>query len=387
MNFIDDPGKSRKMSVWLIRIVVICLIIYLVLRYVDVVGHAVGRIVGLFSPLILGAVIAFILNVAMRPIENHLFPKSQTGIALKLRRPLAIVISFILVAGILAVVIYLIVPKLVQSLAIVGEGIVWLADNISQFADDVASDSGILSFVQKMNVDFDSFKAKAAEWLKSSGPALMKAVANMVGSIGSSVINFVVGLVFSFYLLYDKENLIKQAKRLVTTWIPQRAAEKILHVAKVSNETFRSFVAGQTTEAVVLGTLCMIGMFILRIPYAAMIGALVGVTALIPVFGALIGMVVGTVMIITVAPVKALVFVIFLLILQQVEGNLIYPKVVGSRIGLPGLWVLAAVTIGGNIGGAVGMLAGVPAFSVIYTLLSEATDRREQMKYEADAEA
>lgn len=151
----------------------------------------------------------------------------------------------------------------------------------------------------------------------------------------------------------------------------------IIHVAGVSNVTFRSFVAGQTTEAVILGTLCAVGMLILQIPYAAMIGALIGVTALIPIFGALIGTVIGAIMIISEDPFKALVFVIFLLILQQVEGNVIYPKVVGSKIGLPGIWVLAAVTVGGSLAGVLGMLLGVPAFSVLYTLINEATDWKE----------
>ena len=209
------------------------------------------------------------------------------------------------------------------------------------------------------------------------GPSIMASAAGTIGGIGSSVFNFVVGLVFSIYILYDKENLKKQATRLIRTWIPKRAADTVLHVAQVSNVTFRSFVTGQTTEAVILGTLCMIGMLILRIPFAPMIGALIGVTALIPIFGALIGMVVGAVMIVSVDPVKALIFIIFLLILQQIEGDIIYPRVVGSKMGLPGMWVLAAVTIGGSLGGAVGMLLGVPVFSVIYSLLNEATDKRE----------
>lgn len=165
-----------------------------------------------------------------------------------------------------------------------------------------------------------------------------------------------------------------------------------IHVADVASSTFRSFVAGQTIEALILGTLCMVGMMILRIPYASMIGALVGVTALIPIFGALIGALIGAVMILSVDPFKAMVFVIFLLILQQVEGNVIYPKVVGSKIGLPGMWVLAAVTIGGGLGGVLGLFLGVPAFSVLYTLINEATDLRvreqeREKEKERDTEA
>lgn len=378
MHFIDDPKRSRKLSHWLIRIVVSCLIIYLALRYIDVVGSAVRYVADLFSPLILGIVLALILNVAMRPIEGHLFVKTERPRLKKLRRPLSIVIAILLVAGIFTFVVCLIVPELIQALSVIGEGLVQLGTRFSRWSSEVSfSDTVFGSALKTLNLDFDSIQEKALEWMKTWGPGIMASAAGKIGGIGSSVFNFVVGLVFSIYILYDKENLKKQAGRLIRTWIPKRAADTIIHVADVSNVTFRSFVAGQTTEAVILGTLCMIGMLILRIPFAPMIGALVGVTALIPIFGALIGMVVGAVMIVSVDPVKALIFIVFLLILQQVEGDVIYPRVVGAKMGLPGMWVLAAVTIGGSLGGAIGMLLGVPVFSVIYYLLNEATDKRE----------
>ena len=378
MHFIDDPKRSRKLSLWLIRIVVSCLIIYLALRYIDVVGSAVGYVADLFSPLILGIVLALILNVAMRPIERHLFAKTERPRLKKLRRPLSIVIAILLVAGIFTFVVCLIVPELMQALSVIAEGLVQLGTRFSEWSSQISfSDTVFGSALKTLNLDFNSIQEKALEWMKTWGPGIMASAAGTIGGIGSSVFNFVVGLVFSIYILYDKENLKKQASRLIRTWIPKRAADTIIHVADVSNVTFRSFVAGQTTEAVILGTLCMIGMLILRIPFAPMIGALVGVTALIPIFGALIGMVVGAVMIVSVDPVKALIFIVFLLILQQVEGDVIYPRVVGAKMGLPGMWVLAAVTIGGSLGGAIGMLLGVPVFSVIYYLLNEATDKRE----------
>ncbi len=379
MHFIDDPKKSRKLSHWLIRVVVSCFIIYLAIRYIDVVGSAVGYLARLFAPLILGIILALILNVAMRPIERHLFAKTTRPRLKKLRRPLAIVVSILLVAGIFTFVICLIVPELVQALAVIGEGLVQLGASFSKWSSEISfSDTVFGTIMETLNLDFSSLQDKILDWMKTSGPGIMASAAGKIGGIGTSVFNFVVGLVFSIYILYDKENLKRQASRLIRTWMPQKGADIVIHIADVSNVTFRSFVAGQTTEAVILGTLCMIGMLILRIPFAPMVGALVGVTALIPIFGALIGTVIGAVMIVSVNPVKALVFVIFLLILQQVEGNVIYPKVVGAKMGLPGMWVLAAVTIGGSLGGAVGMLLGVPVFSVIYSLLNEMTDERER---------
>lgn len=378
MNFIDDPQKSRKLAHWLIRIVAVCLIIYLALRYVDVIGEAAAFIADLFSPLILGFILALILNVAMRPIEKVLFPGTNNRRLKKMRRPFAVIISILLVSGIFVFVVCLIVPELIKALYIIAEGLVSLGKSLSQWSSNIAiSDTALGRLAENMDFDLASLQKKVVNWISETGPKIAAEAANAFSGIGSGIFNFIVGLVFSIYILLDKENLKKQATRLVSVWFPEKTSDVIIHVAGVSNVTFRSFVAGQTTEAVILGTLCAVGMLILQIPYAAMIGALIGVTALIPIFGALIGTVIGAIMIISEDPFKALVFVIFLLILQQVEGNVIYPKVVGSKIGLPGIWVLAAVTVGGSLAGVLGMLLGVPAFSVLYTLINEATDWKE----------
>ena len=387
MNFIDDPQKSKKMSIWLIRIVVICLVIYLALRYLNMVGTAVSFLANLLEPLIIGCILALVLNVPMRPIEKKLFPDTYRPGLQRLRRPLAILISILAVTGLFIFVVCLIVPELIRSLYVIGEGLVQLANGLAEWGDETAlSDTMLGSILETLGLDFSSLQHKVAELVTTSGPKLMTSLADIVSNIGSALFNFVVGLVFSVYILYSKEHLKTQAKRLIHAWIPRHAADVTIHVADVSSTTFRSFVAGQTIEALILGTLCMVGMMILQIPYASMIGALVGVTALIPIFGALIGALIGAVMILSVDPFKALIFVIFLLILQQVEGNVIYPKVVGSKIGLPGMWVLAAVTVGGSLGGVLGLLLGVPAFSVLYTLVNEATDQRELEKERAGGE-
>ena len=342
------------------------------------IGEAAAFIADLFSPLILGFILALILNVAMRPIEKVLFPGTNNRRLKKMRRPFAVVISILLVSGIFVFVVCLIVPELIKALYIIAEGLVSLGKSLSQWSSNIAiSDTALGRLAENMDFDLASLQKKVINWISETGPKIAAEAANAFSGIGSGIFNFIVGLVFSIYILLDKENLKKQATRLVSVWFPEKTSDVIIHVAGVSNVTFRSFVAGQTTEAVILGTLCAVGMLILQIPYAAMIGALIGVTALIPIFGALIGTVIGAIMIISEDPFKALVFVIFLLILQQVEGNVIYPKVVGSKIGLPGIWVLAAVTVGGSLAGVLGMLLGVPAFSVLYTLINEATDWKE----------
>ena len=232
-------------------------------------------------------------------------------------------------------------------------------------------------YFAKLDIDWLGLKTQMEEWFKSQSGTFVNQAVGAASSFAGSLVTFFIGLVFAIYILSGKEKLKQQVCRLIHVWLPEKFGETLIHVSSVCSKTFRLFIAGQATEAIILGTLCMIGMAILRIPYAPMVGALVGVTALIPVVGAFVGTIVGAIMILTVDPFKAVVFVIFLLILQQIEGNMIYPKVVGSKIKLPAIWVLAAVTIGGNLGGPIGMLLGVPAASAAYALIKEATAKRE----------
>lgn len=241
-------------------------------------------------------------------------------------------------------------------------------------------------YLEQIDIDWMQLKLNLEEWTMSRRDVLLKQAAGTVSSIAIGFMNFFIGLVFSIYILANKEKLKIQTRRLIHAWIPEKLGFSLIHVVSICNVSFRNFIAGQATEAVILGTLCTIGMLILRLPYAPMVGALVGVTALIPVVGAYIGAIVGAFLILTVSPLKAFVFIIFLIVLQQLEGNLIYPKVVGSRVNLPAMWVLASVTVGGNLAGPVGMLLGVPAASAAYELLKEATAKRELKSKEPESD-
>ena len=198
----------------------------------------------------------------------------------------------------------------------------------------------------------------------------------VTSSILSGFATFILALVFAIYMLADKENLTNQAKRLTYLIVPKKKVEGVLRVGKIANETFNKFIAGQVMEAFIIGILCFIGMLLLGLPYASTISVLVGFTALIPVFGALIGTFIGAVLIFVVDPIGALIFIAYIIVLQQIEGNFIYPKVVGSSVGLPGIWVMLAVILGGSLFGLVGMLIGVPLFSVFYILLKDYSDKR-----------
>lgn len=319
---IENKEKRKLISKWLIGIFTACILIYLGAGHINILAKAVTWLTNLVFPLLLGAIFALIFNVPMCPIEQHLFSKTKNLTLKKLRRPLAIVLSFVLIFGIFIGVAFLVIPELINAVSIVIESITDGMDQMAELNENI--DLSLLPFgseLSKISIDWLQLKSQLQEWFHTISNTFMDAAVSAFSSI-----------------------------------------------------------AGQATEAIILGSLCTIGMFLLQLPYAPMIGSLVGVTALLPIVGAYIGTIVGVFMILTVDPFKALVFVIFLLILQQIEGNLIYPRVVGAKINLPAMWVLAAITVGGNLAGPVGMLLGVPAASSAYALLREVTTVREQKK-------
>jgi len=371
----DTPEKYRQLSHWIIRTVTSCILIYLCFRHIGSIANAVMWIIHLFQPLIIGVTLALILNVPTRAIEDILQRKTRLN---KWLRPLSILLALALILGILIGVSVLVIPELVDAVQLIVQII---TNGLEQLAN-LETNSALMETqlgqqIASLNIDWLGIKVKLENWFRSQSGVMADYAVSLISYLTSKIVTFIIGLTFSIYILAQKEKLKRQFFRLVHAWLPKTFGDYLLHVLMLSNRTFRSFIAGQTTEAIILGSLCMGGMAILRIPYAPMIGALVGVTALIPIVGAWVGLIVGTIMILTVNPFKALVFIIFLLVLQQLEGNLIYPRVVGSKINLPSMWVLAAVTIGGNLAGPLGMLLGVPAISICYALIKEATLKRE----------
>lgn len=369
---LDDPQKSQKAAKWVVGVVSACILVYLGLRHIGMIAEAVGWLANLLKPLLLGGILALILNVPMSMIETRLLKKLRRG-----KRPLAILLALILLVGIFVGVAFLVIPELLGAITL----IVQIArDGLERLAN--LDHTGALAQTPLAellnNIDWLGLSAQLETWLKDQSMDLASHAMEAVGSVVSGIVTSVIALTFAIYILAGKERLKRQASRLLRVWLTERVSGVVIHVSSVCAGTFKLFIAGQATEAIILGTLCMVGMAILRLPYAPMIGALVGVTALIPVVGAFVGTIVGAVMILTVDPFKAVVFVIYLLILQQVEGNAIYPRVVGSKINLPAIWVLAAVTVGGSLAGPFGMLLGVPAASAAYALIKEATALREQ---------
>lgn len=371
--------RGNRAAKWIIEVITACILIYLVLRHMDAVAGAVIWLLDLFEPLILGVVLALVLNVPMCPIEKRLFQKKDGQKVQKARRGVAIVLSLLLVFGIFWGGAFLVVPEIMDAIPLVGNNISRLIEQMD--SQNVTIDTDSFSFtnlLSQLDIDWSGIKQSLNNWFVESRSTVMNYVMGAAAKVGGVLVNIAVGLVFAIYILYNKEKLKQQAGQLIEVWLPRNLGRSLIHVASVFTQTFRSFIAGQTVEAIILGVLCTIGMCLLRLPYAPMVGALVGVTALIPIVGAWTGTIAGAFIIMTVDPFKAFVFVIFFVVLQQIEGNAIYPRVVGSSIGLPSMWVLAAITVGGRLAGPIGMFLGVPAASALYILLKEVTKWKER---------
>lgn len=370
------PLELNKKNIKRILLLIACaILLYWGLNNLSVLGGLLRSILSLFSPLLIGVGIAYVMNLLLMAIErlwDKALKKAPELWRVKLKRPICLTLAFLLFLGIIFAIIFILIPRLEEAGTTLVANVPTYITQIQGWWDSLAAfaaDHGITLPELSMNVeDATKFITKL---LTSNGDNVVNTTINITTSILGALVNVLLALVFSVYMLAQKEKLLAQSKRLLLAALPQKAGERTMHILKLTNGAFSSFVTGQVTEAFILGTLCCLGMLILRLPYALPVSVIISFTSLIPIFGAWIGAATGAFLIVFVSPVKALTFLIFLLILQQVEGNLIYPKVVGKSVGLPGLWVLAAVTIGGGAFGVLGMLLGVPVCSVIYALVQD----------------
>ncbi|MBR3844096.1 MAG: AI-2E family transporter [Clostridia bacterium] len=364
------------------RVCISLFILYLAIFYWSSVSTFLSLLLGALSPLVLGFTIAYVLNILMRFYERHNFPHYATQKAVKAtKRPVCLIGSVVTLLAIIALVVWLVVPELVSCVSLlvseIPKGIEKLVN--SQWVRRVLPQNAL---AQLSSVDWMSYISKGIQVVTSGLGDAITTVVSAVSSVFSAVVSAVLGAIFALYMLLSKEKLQQHGTELFIRYGTPHWREKTHHVLSVLNRCFRNFIVGQCIEAVILGVLCALGMWIFGFPYATMIGALVGFTALIPVVGAFIGAGVGVIMILTVSPVKALLFLVFIVVLQQLEGNLIYPKVVGSSIGLPSLLVLAAITVGGSLMGILGMLIGVPMVAALYQLLKEVVKKEKNKKAE-----
>ncbi len=342
--------------------------LYLAIVYWEKFAKFIGLVFSAAAPLFIGAGIAYTVNLLMSFYERKFFANSKNLKLLKIKRPICMIIAFITLAAVIGLVIWLVLPEFVSAIMLV-------VDYIPDAVDWIVGKLEKLEYVPQdiidmlVSIDWNSQIEKIAKAVTSGLGSVMDVVISTVSTVLGGIVTAFLSVIFAIYILIDKEKLGKQADKLARKYLKQSWYEKLRYVFATTNDCFRKYIVGQCTEAVILGGLCSLGMMILGLPYATMVGALVAFTALIPVAGAFIGGGVGAFMILMVNPIQALVFVVFLVVLQQLEGNIIYPKVVGSSMGLPAIWVLAAVTVGGGVAGILGMLLGVPVAAAAYRIL------------------
>lgn len=371
---------DRKTIKKILLIVTFGIALFVGLQNIAAVAGVCRAALGLLMPLIIGFCAAFILNVLLKMIEERLFAplnRKNSRVWNRIRRVVSIVLTFGMIIGIVFILIFMIVPELKRAFGLLVDNMPRYTVQVKEWLTKAAAFFRVdASTLINLEIDWEKISASVVDYLKRDSGKLVNTTVGITTSIFSAIFNFILGIVFSVYILMQKEKLGSQATRILYAFLPQKWVEKILHIAGLSNKMFSRFVTGQCMESVIIGILCFIGMVIFRMPYAPMISILVGFTALIPIFGAFIGTAIGAFLILMDSPMQALWFVIFIIVLQQMEGDLIYPRVVGSSVGLPSLWVLLAVTIGGSVWGIMGMLVSVPICSVLYCLMREIVGAR-----------
>ena len=353
--------------------------LYLAVHYWDSLSGLLALALRAGSPLAVGGIIAYAVNILMSMYEGWYFPKSKNSLVLQSRRPVCLLLAYASLIALVVLIVRMILPELIQSFTLILQELTPLLRQLSVKLNDLSPDQlAALSslFAADGTVNWQELATKVVNLLLAGLGGVMGSLMSLVSATVSTAFTAVVSVIFSIYLLMGKENLSRQSARVMKTYLNPRWYSRLLYFLNTLHNCFRRFVVGQCTEAVILGLLCMVGMLLFQFPYASMVGTLIGFTALIPVAGAYIGAGVGAFLIFTVSPIKALLFLVFISVLQQLEGNLIYPKVVGSSIGLPGIWVLAAVTIGGGVLGIGGMLIAVPLAAAFYQILRDDVARR-----------
>lgn len=360
---------KTKQNVYLI-LIVLGIVLAVALNAKDVLIKFFGFL-GIFKPIFLGCVIAFILNIVVSLWEKIFFPNTKNKYLQKSRRGICILLSFLSVLLILYLVYMLVVPQLSKSIAVISNKFPDLYENIR---DEAIKHSSSLPTIREKLLSSDKTGQEAIQKLIGTLSIWTSNIFNIIGSVFGVMADFVMSTIIAIYLVAGKETLGRQFKKLFKRFLPEGFTKKMYYVLDIANSTFASFFTGQFIEAIILGSLCAVGLFIFRFPYAPMIGSVVGFTALIPLIGAYIGGAFGFFMILTQSPIQAILFIVFLIILQQIEGNLIYPRVVGGSVGLPGVWVIIAIIIGGGLAGIAGVFFSVPVTATIYKILKAAVN-------------
>ena len=352
--------------------VAVCIVLGWLLNERESVRHVIDAVLDILSPFITGGCIAFILNVPMRFFENKLIRIEAPG----LRRTVALLLTFVAVVIVLGGVFLLLIPQLVATIKTFIPAVYEFVQTIGAYIDAFLSENpDVMTIIQGAgtgsNLDLASFAQKIAAVLGDGVTTIVQSAVSTIGSVASFAMDLFVAIVFAVYCLFQKETLARQGRKILYAFTRESFADRIIHILRLSNSTFSNFLSGQCIEVCILGIMIAVAMAILKLPYIPLVSVLVAVTAFIPIVGAWAGCVVGTFFMLVNDPMQAVWFLIMFLVVQQIEGNLLYPKVVGTSIGLSGMWVIVAISVGGDLLGVVGMLLMIPLASVIQTVLRE----------------
>ena len=374
MNLDDKSVKQLR------RLILFTIVILIALWNYAIIFGWIRFAFGIIFPFLLGGAIAFVLNVPMTFLEEKIFHNKylkEKKAAKKLTRPVSLVLTIAIVIGVIVLVMFIVIPELAETILSLGRTIRMFIPDAQRFLEDLFKDNSEVSrWLNSLNLNLDQLLNRAMVFVQTGAGDVLNSTFTAIGSIVSGLTTFVIAFVFSCYVLLQKEKLKVQVEKVMYAFMPEKRVGWCLEVCTLTAKSFSSFLTGQCVEALILGFMFFIVMTVINMPYALLVAVLIAFTALIPIFGAFIGCVIGAFLILMVDPLKALIFVIVFLVLQQIEGNLIYPKVVGASVGLPSIWVLAAVTIGGNVMGIVGMLIFIPIVSVVYTLFRTSVYKR-----------
>lgn len=347
---------------------------------VEYVRNWLGAMLGILTPIIMGLAIAFVINIPVSMLEKHVFVKRKwkfTEFLHRFRRPLSITISLVAVIALLTGVIVIILPQvntaLTGAIAQLQPVVESLRGYLIEYEDEAPE---LVRWLNSLNIDWEGVKEQTTNFLKNGIGSAVSFAMTAATSVFGTATNLLLAIILAINVLGCKEKLSAQLKNLIRAYVPREQAERTIEIGQLAHRLFAAFLSGQVTEALILAVLCYVGMLLFRFPYAFLISVAVGVTALIPILGAWIATALGAILILTVDPLGALWFVVFFVVLQQLEGNLIYPRVVGTQVGLPAMWVLIAITVGGGMLGVLGMLLGVPTCAVIYALTQKSVKNR-----------
>ncbi len=378
MEFSREKIKQIK------NLMVLAAFLILAVIYSEKLFFGIIFLAGILKPFFYGGAVAFVLNIPMKWIEEKLLGRLKGEKVKKLKRPLSIVLSIMLIALVLAAVVGMVLPQMGATVSEIGKKIPAFMEQMTLEFERLAEKESVLSDwaerLESTEIKWDEVLENVIHFLKNGAGDMLDSTVSMAGSIISGVVGMVIAFVFALYILAQKERLADQGRRVLSAYLPARTWDKILEICSLLYKNFSSFITGQCLEAVILGTMFVVFMSIFRMPYALVVGVLIAVTSLVPIVGAFIGCAVGIFLILINDPMQALWFAVLFLVLQQIEGNLIYPKVVGNSVGLPSIWVLMAVSVGGSLFGVIGMLVFIPLLSTGYALLRDGVNKRNDLK-------